>query len=380
MMASIDALNSYVLADNLLLAAACILATGILLDFFDISLPRGDSVGVGGALYAASLLIIGPWNTAVIAILAAVFAHLARRGVSSPARLATIVASRIAAITAATAAFMLLPWGTLNALKPSLQLLIVAVVVSAVFLFAEIAFAQATVAAMTSRPFVRLMRGNLRSQAPMLIAQWSASVLLLLTFDVMQSWALIPAAALLLLMRQSYAMFLDIRETYRTTVEVLVEAAESQDSRKMGHADRSAAAARAIAMRIGLSAPIVERISYAALLHDIAELSEETAAGSPRGRHVKSADIVSDVEFFRAVEPILRVCDGDTHLDGSEDDLTAALIVALASDIDAMDYAEVAAAHHSSSLAAVAARVSPAVTARVVGAAIQLGYRIPAVG
>ena len=39
--------------------------------------------------------------------------------------------------------------------------------------------------------------------------------------------------ALLLLMRQSYALFLDIRETYRTTVEVLVEAAESQDERQV---------------------------------------------------------------------------------------------------------------------------------------------------
>ena len=47
----------------------------------------------------------------------------------------------------------------------------------------------------------------------------------------MGSWSLIPVVALLLLMRQSYALFLDIRETYRTTVEVLVEAAESQDRR-----------------------------------------------------------------------------------------------------------------------------------------------------
>ena len=48
----------------------------------------------------------------------------------------------------------------------------------------------------------------------------------------MGPWSLIPVVALLLLMRQSYALFLDIRETYRTTVEVLVEAAESQDDRR----------------------------------------------------------------------------------------------------------------------------------------------------
>ena len=81
--------------------------------------------------------------------------------------------------------------------------------------------------------------------------------------------------ALLLLMRQSYVLFLDIRETYRTTVEVLVEAAESQDSRRAGHSDRTAVLARSIAMGCGLSASEVELIGYAALLHDIGELAEE---------------------------------------------------------------------------------------------------------
>ncbi len=85
----------------------------------------------------------------------------------------------------------------------------------------------------------------------------------------MGAWSLIPVVALLFLMRQSYAMLLDIRELYRTTVEVLVEAAEAKMHGRVGHAERTAAAARAIAMRIGLSAQRVERISYAALLHDV---------------------------------------------------------------------------------------------------------------
>ena len=118
--------------------------------------------------------------------------------------------------------------------------------------------------------------------------------------------------ALLLLMRQSYALFLDIRETYRATVEVLVEAAESQDVRRFGHADRTAATARAIAMHIGVAAPAVERISYAALLHDLGELAATPdSEGFVPVRDIHSAEIVEGVEFFRTVEPVLRICDGN---------------------------------------------------------------------
>ena len=255
-------------------------------------------------------------------------------------------------------------------------------VVPAVFLAVETVSAQAALSIMTARPFLRLVRGNLSSQTPILAAQWSASALLLLIYEGMGPWSLIPVLALLLLMRQSYALFLDIRETYRTTVEVLVEAAESQDSRRIGHSDRTAVIARAISMRVGLNAVDVEQISYAALLHDLGALSEqpadESAGASPEA---SSADVIRGVEFFSAVEPILRLCDaGSTHGPTDERDLIAALIVSLASDIDAAYSADVAAAHQGGSLDRVSPLVPAADKARVVSAALELGYRIPAVG
>jgi len=234
---------------------------------------------------------------------------------------------------------------------------------------------------MKRRPLARLLRGNFRTQAPALAAQWSASVLLLITYGEMRSWSLIPVVALLLLMRQSYALFLDIRETYRTTVEVLVEAAESQDDRRFGHAHRTAATARAIAMHIGLPAPAVERISYAALLHDLGELSDAIGAeGILPVREIRSAEVVAGVEFFRSVEPILQICDGDaSRVDVTADLALAAMIVALASDIDCELSWQARAAHRDSTMGHVAPWVSSGLKARAVGAAIELGYPIPAV-
>jgi hypothetical protein len=196
----------------------------------------------------------------------------------------------------------------------------------------------------------------------------------------MRSWSLIPVVALLLLMRQSFALFLDIREAYRTTVEVLVEAAESQDIRRIGHADRTAACARAIAMKIGLAASAVERISYAALLHDLGELAQEDSSVDGPVRAIGSSMVVKDVEFFSGVVPILEICDGiETDSAPDEDDLLAAMIVALASDIDATEHDKVGLAHSASAVSTVSPLVPRAMKAKAVAAAIRLGFKTPAV-
>jgi len=354
----------------------------LLLDSFDISLPRGDSIGVSGALSAAAVILIGPMWAAVICMGSVLITHLARHGTEVHRRLIGAVIARSAALFAGALTALVL------SLNPVLyRSLLDAALVPAAFLMTELVAAQFVAAVGTGRPFGRLLRGNLRVQAPLLIAQWSASVLLLITFEGMGAWSLIPVVALLFLMRQSYAMLLDIRELYRTTVEVLVEAAEGQDSRRLGHAERTAAVARAIAMRVGLAANQVERISYAALLHDVDAIGSPLELGILDKGHETSfaggasSAVFEGVHFFDDVLPIIRVCDGDSNseIPPSESDLLAGLIVALASDADAAEHADVAASHAGSSIDRVAPRASATMKSTVVGAALALGYRIPAV-
>jgi hypothetical protein len=231
------------------------------------------------------------------------------------------------------------------------------------------------------RKLRRLLRGNFESRAPLLAAQWSASMLLMLTYGRMGVWSLVPVVALLLLMRQSFSLFLDIRETYRTTVEVLVEAAESQDSRRVGHAERTAALAREVAAAINLSPRDVERISYAALLHDIGQLAQAPSPPSPGqvATRASSAEVVREVEFFRSAVPVLQCCDGVVGTPLDDDVALAAMIVALAGDIDSESHPGLADAHGGDTLSRVSPLVPSETKARVVGAALRLGYRIPAV-
>jgi len=359
--------------DSSLFASVYFLVAALLLDAFDISLPRGDSVGGAGALCSAALIVLGPIPAILIAVVSAVVVHLLLRGVRAPLRLAAVIVSRSTALVVGTAVFRVM-----SQVRP---LTMAFVAVPAVFLVTELVVAQAVSALWTGRALLRLIQGNANSQGALAAAQWSASVLLLLTYSGMRAWSLVPAVALLLLMRQSYALFLSIRETYRTTVEVLVEAAESQDTRRVGHSDRTAVLARSIAMGCGLAPSEVERIGYAALLHDLGKLAEQPGViDEDVPVRSSSADVVRGVEFFEQIEPILRVCDGVDQSPSDDNDLLAGLIVALASDIDAEYHPEVAAAHDDSAVGRVAPRVTPTVKARAVGAALRLGYRIPAVG
>ena len=351
----------------------------LLLDSFDISLPRGDSIGVSGALNAAAVVVLGPLPAALICIGSVIVTHIVRYRAMERRRIVGAILGRSAALaTSALSAF------AFSYYPPTYGGMVSATLVPAVFLMTELTTSQLVAAVGTGRPLGRLVRGNLSVQSPLLIAQWSTSVLLLIAFTGMGSWSLIPVVALLFLMRQSYAMLKDIRELYRTTVEVLVEAAEGQDSRRVGHAERTACTAREIATRLGLAPNQVERISYAALLHDVDAIGTPTEVSGidDQGSVPGSSSAVFDgVHFFDDVLPIIRVCDGDFS-DGSppaESDLLAGLIVALASDADAVEHADVAAAHSGKSIDRVGPRASASMKSLVVGAALALGYRIPAV-
>lgn len=344
------------------------------LDAVSVSMPRGDRVSVSGAICASSVVMIGlPWAL-VVSIGALLCSHLVRWHAIDVHRLAGEMSLRAGALAVASAVFVLLESvGGRGA--PGVAVIIL----PALYLALELIGNQAYVAWQGKRDFLRLLRGNIRAQWPLLAAEWSAAALLLITYDEMGAWSLVPVSALLFLMRQSYALLHDIRETYRTTMEVLVEAAEGQDSRRIGHSERTAAIARTIAMRMGLNATEVERVSYAALLHDIDVIAGTVPSEAKQGASGRSALILKDASFFSTVVPILELCDGDGVSSAKERDLTAALIVCLASDADAADNQQVAVAHSRDSIDRVVGLMSPGIKSRVVAAALSLGLRTPAV-
>jgi hypothetical protein len=182
---------------------------------------------------------------------------------------------------------------------------------------------------------------------------------------------LLLVAVLLLLIRQSYKVLLEVRETYRTTIEVLVEAAEGADPVRRGHAERTSRIARRIAEEMGGLGPAdLERIGYAALVHDVAALA------SSQRQDASAADVLKDVGFFSSIIGILRASEGEGDASINERERLWGFVVALAS---AIDEAECEVTTTRCTVKAAAVGVAAPLKGKAVGAAVALGYKIPAV-
>lgn len=347
-------------------------AAVLLVDRFDISLPRGDSMGVSGALVAAGLLVANVAWMAALALLAVPIANLARADQEYRRVVDAFLTRAVSLLGTLTVMYALGRTGTWGT---ALSLFAIPIT----YLVAEVVAAQSVQSWRTSRSLGRLLSGNLRRQIPLLGAQASTAILAAITYPKMGAWGLLLVVALLMLTRQSLAALMEMRETYRATVEVLVEAAEGQDTLRAGHADRSAHVAREIADRMGLSGVLMERASYATLLHDLNTLSSP-ALGDPATVAWKSSDVLEGSAFFEDVLPILRLCDGrPSECDATEQNVTVAMIAALSSDIDMLALSPDAFVHGGSGVESVAPYVPAEIKARVVACAIELGYRTPAV-
>ncbi|MDZ4169845.1 MAG: hypothetical protein U1E26_09335 [Coriobacteriia bacterium] len=338
-----------------------------LLGYFDISLPRGDSVGVTGALEAAALLALGFWAAVPVILGAALVAMIARHLAGRGVRVLSGLASRVAGLVAVAVLLRAVEGASLGGWAKTLGVI-------AVYVVAEMLARQTAEALRSRRSLRRQVLGGLSLQAPLVLAQFSTAALVAVVYPHMQSWSLVTAVALLLLIRQSYRLLLGEKETYRMTVEVLVEAAEAADVNRHGHAERTASIARAIAIRCSFPSKEIERVSYAALLHDIARIREQGAADYTP---TTSSQLLEGVDFFEDVVRVMRVFDGHVPEEASASaaDVRAAFVVGLASDIDDAAHG----AYGAGSVSSLADIVPWSVKASAVGAALSLGYQVPAV-
>ncbi len=336
---------------------------------FDVSLPRGDVIGVSGAIDAAALALLGPAAAVLSCLVGIGGAFLVRRGADRPVRLGVTLSARMGGLLTAA---MTLNTLDLSVSNQELRAIMLGLVTGTVFLSAELLIVLVFSSARTDRSFWRLIRGNISVQMPFMLAQMSAVTLTVLTYDRMGDWSLLVLLALLLLIRQSHAMLLDIREAYRATVEVLAEVAEGCRAGEDGHAHRTAKIAREIASRCGLGPIEIEKVSYAALLHDIGRIGDSVHDQCP------SSSVIDGVESFVDIIGILRIVDG-LHSEGqaaSERDKLAAYVVALASDIDVAVTGDTA--ERGRTAVKLAELVPSTLRAKAVGAAVRLGYGVPA--
>ncbi|MER6446646.1 metal-dependent phosphohydrolase [Streptomyces venezuelae] len=161
--------------------------------------------------------------------------------------------------------------------------------------------AAALAGARTSRPYGPLLHDELRAQLGIGSAICATGVVMALGAAVAGPWALPALSVPLLLTQLSFHRISAIRTTYRQTITSLARATEIAGCTRPGHARRVAALSCAVGRELGLSERELTVLEYAALMHDIGQLSlvdpvpDGATAGLPGAEARRIAELGGEV-------------------------------------------------------------------------------------
>ncbi len=154
--------------------------------------------------------------------------------------------------------------------------------------------------------------------------------------------------------RQTFQVYGQQSEAYRETVRSLVTALEVKDPYTRGHSERVAWYARVVAEHSGLAESEVQRIEWAALLHDIGKVAIPTSTlvkpgpltseehGAIRNHPSLAASILAEIDLLADIVPYVEMhherVDGRGYPAGIKGDSLplGARILAVADCFDAM--------------------------------------------
>ncbi len=113
------------------------------------------------------------------------------------------------------------------------------------------------------------------------------------------SWVLPLFVAPILIARTAFASYLALREAQEATISTLIRALESKDQYTAGHVERVARFAERIGVEMGFRPAELERLRYAALMHDIGKLVVPNQILNKPGRLTEA-----EFQLMRRHEPV----------------------------------------------------------------------------
>lgn len=320
----------------LISAAPTALALGaalLVLGFFNVWLPRGDVVDTTVPIAFAAGVMLHPLIAAGVVMLARC-ANIALKPKGHTLSTAVEQIGRRTILICAT--YLALGPGVMQGLQSGnlgVSSMVSITAAAIIFIALDALLEQAHAAARFRAPLRALLVGTLRLQGSMLAAEMSTAILAVLLFPSLGYGGLLITAGLLLVMRQSFAVLLEVRASYTSTVEVLARSLEAYDPERRGHAERVARMCGEAGRTIGLQGKRLESLTYAALFHDVGRLGSDVQGEAPERA---SAEVLASVGFLAGALPILRVLDtgGEDEASLDENDLISAYLVARFSVLD----------------------------------------------
>jgi acid phosphatase family membrane protein YuiD len=260
------------------------LAFGVLIAFGELlrlNLP-GDReaapIATAGATAYALLLRIGdqparPGAAQVVAVtaLAMIVGALPHLAVGRPARL-TAMSARLLGVACVAVSFRPLADNELIGTRWWTQLPVMLGLVAAAWLLESVVTALIRTDALRAR-FGVALRDELRGQWPIAAATGASALLIAFAAEVMGLAAVAVFAAPLLVTQVALRRYAGIRATYLQTVRALARVTEIGGYVETGHSARVSRLSVAIGRELGLAEAALLELEYAALMHDIGQLS-----------------------------------------------------------------------------------------------------------
>lgn len=253
-----------------------------------------DSSPIGGAAALAySLLVVldggtraqhGVATVIAVVFVASVASSLIHEALQRDAH-GIDLARRILAVAAAAATFRLLLLGSslehVAVGRKADQPLLAMAIAAAVGIAVDLGLSAWTDATRKRAPFRPILRNEVTAQAPLAVATAATGILMALSVRVMGLWALLVFCVPLLVTQFSFRRFASISTTYRQTIRALSRVTEVGGYVEPGHARRVMTLSVAVGREFGLTDAELLDLEYAALMHDIGQLS--LADPIPRG-------------------------------------------------------------------------------------------------
>ena len=354
-------LSAPVLVPGALTAVLVLAALAIAAEALSFLLPKSATASLVFIPFFASALLVPAWPTVAVIIVETFIVHLTlrrqkRKSIFNVFQRALSVGAAIWIYRSLGGVGLLgLGGDTLSPVHLTAHVGIAALIACALALMLNNMLVSGVIAISANSSPWQVWRENNRVTAG---ADLLASPLIFVFAWVDARFGPIAASALwvpILGLRQVHSTNLELEQTNRELLELMVKSLEARDSYTSGHSRRVRDYSLLIARAIGLSEIEVEQVGRAALLHDVGKIHEKYAAvlaktdklsadewALIKEHPVDGANLVATMSKLRDMVPAIRHhherWDGTGYPDGLAGELIplASRIITFADTIDAM--------------------------------------------
>ncbi len=324
-----------------LLLLAMVSAGFAVLDALPLTLARGSSLRTDAGVATAAIVLLTPEIAAISLAIGAGLSLLLTQPGDTPRMPAIDISRRILTVFAVASVFQVSS-SLAGVSDKNLEILVFGGLCGILYSLVDMLGFLYIEGCASGSSISDALAGLIRLLGALYLSQVSVGIVMAITYSGLGVMVVPILALLMVLMQHSFGLLLGIRSAYMRTISALARLSELQFAGREGHAERVASLAALVGRKMGLSSRQMERVSLAALLHDVGRLGlnvpadESDATGTQRLIAQRGADIVAQVDFLSDLAPVVRLQAAQPEMSPAieTDELLMAQIIRAASNYD----------------------------------------------